>query len=110
MHEEVENSRLYTDAQRQNVLHNLHAMAKNVARLRNGSTASTASNLREALKIRLSILNDNVQGCGGLRADHATRTHARARVVAHKWPCRTCAHRAPMRIGPRPRVGLPPAA
>jgi len=58
----VENSRLYTDAQRQNVLHNLHAMAKNVARLRNGSTASTASNLREALKIRLSILNDNVQG------------------------------------------------
>jgi len=62
MHEEVVASRLYSDSQRQHVLYNLHAMAKNVARLRNGSTPSTATNLKEALKIRLSILNDNVQG------------------------------------------------
>ena len=62
MHEEVEQSRLYTDSQRQRVLSNLHAMAKNVARLRNGSHTATAGNLREALRIRLSILSDNVHG------------------------------------------------
>ena len=62
MHDEVEQSRIYTDEQRQRVLANLHAMAKNVARLRNGTQAATATNLREALRIRLSILSDNVHG------------------------------------------------
>ena len=62
MHEEVAASRLYSDSQRQRVLSNLHAMAKNVARLRNGTAVQTASNLREALRIRLSILSDNVHG------------------------------------------------
>ena len=62
MREEVESSRLYSEEQRQRVLANLHAMAKSVARLRNGTTATTASNLREALRIRLSILSDNVHG------------------------------------------------
>ena len=37
-------------------------MTRNVERLQNGSSASSAGNLREALRIRLSILNDNVQG------------------------------------------------
>jgi len=58
----VEASRLYTEAQRSRVLANLHAMAKNVARLRNDTSAATAANLREALKIRLTILSDNVHG------------------------------------------------
>jgi hypothetical protein len=62
MHDEVESSRLYSDEQRQRVLANLHAMSKSVARLRNGTTDTTASNLREALRIRLSILSDNVHG------------------------------------------------
>ena len=62
MHEEVSSSRIYTAQQRERVLANLHAMSRSVARLRNGSSITTASNLREALRIRLSILNDNVQG------------------------------------------------
>ena len=62
MHSEVERSRLYSQEQRERVLANLHAMARSVARLRNGTQASTANNLREALRIRLTILNDNVQG------------------------------------------------
>jgi len=62
MHDEVSSSRVYTEEQRERVLANLHAMARNVARLRNGSSAVTTSNLKEALRIRLSILNDNVQG------------------------------------------------
>ena len=37
-------------------------MSKSVARLRNGTSDSTAVNLREALRIRLSILSDNVHG------------------------------------------------
>ena len=62
MHVEVENSRLFSDEQREKVLANLHAMAKSVARLRNGTSDATALNLREALRIRLSILSDNVHG------------------------------------------------
>ena len=63
MHEEVSASRIYSTEQRDRVLANLHAMSRSVARLRNGTTSSvTAGNLREALRIRLSILNDNVQG------------------------------------------------
>ena len=63
MKEEVETSLLYTESQRSRVLTNLHAMAKNVARLQNDTTsAPTANNLREALRIRLSILSDNVLG------------------------------------------------
>ena len=63
MKEEVETSLLYTESQRSRVLTNLHAMAKNVARLQNDTTsAPTANNLREALRIRLSILSDNVHG------------------------------------------------
>ena len=62
MHAEVEESRLYSESQRSRVLANLHAMAKSVARLRNGTSESTATNLREALRIRLSILSDNVHG------------------------------------------------
>jgi len=62
MHEEVSNSRIYSTQQRESVLANLHAMARSVARLRNGTTASSTNNLREALRIRLTILKDNVQG------------------------------------------------
>lgn len=62
MHEEVVTTRIYSAAQREQVLSNLHAMSRNVGRLRNGSQGTTANNLREALRIRLSILNDNVQG------------------------------------------------
>mmetsp|Transcript_17509 Transcript_17509/g.44882 ORF Transcript_17509/g.44882 Transcript_17509/m.44882 type:complete len:615 (+) Transcript_17509:62-1906(+) len=62
MHEEVANSRIYSSDQRERVLANLHAMSRSVARLQNGSSTVTANNLREALRIRLSILNDNVQG------------------------------------------------
>ena len=62
MHEEVAASRLFSEEQRKKVLDNLHAMAKSVARLRNGTTEATANNLREALRIRLSILSDNVHG------------------------------------------------
>ena len=63
MHDEVESTRVYSSTQREQVLANLHAMSRNVERLRNGTTSgATAENLREALRIRLSILNDNVQG------------------------------------------------
>ena len=62
MHEEVMKTRIYSARQREQVLSNLHAMTRNVGRLRNGSEGTTANNLREALRIRLSILNDNVQG------------------------------------------------
>lgn len=62
MHKEVASSRLYTEEQRERVLSNLHAMARSVARLRSGSSNTTATNLKEALRIRLTILNDNVQG------------------------------------------------
>uniref|UniRef100_A0A7S2GMN4 Endoplasmic reticulum vesicle transporter C-terminal domain-containing protein n=1 Tax=Haptolina brevifila TaxID=156173 RepID=A0A7S2GMN4_9EUKA len=62
MHDEVASSRIYSKEQRESVLSNLHAMARSVARMRNGSSAATTTNLREALRIRLSILNDNVQG------------------------------------------------
>jgi len=62
MHEEVSNSRIYSTQQRESVLANLHAMARSVARLRNGTSASSTNNLREALRIRLTILKDNVQG------------------------------------------------
>jgi len=62
MHEEVSSSRIYTAQQRERVLANLHAMSRSVARLRNGTSASSTNNLREALRIRLTILKDNVQG------------------------------------------------
>jgi hypothetical protein len=80
LHEEVEASRLYTEAQRSRVLANLHAMAKNVARLRNDTSAATAANLREALKIRLTILSDNVHGfisAADVRAARTPRTRER---------------------------------
>lgn len=62
MHEEVATTKVYSDAQREKVLANLHAMSRSVARLKNGTSDATASNLREALRIRLSILSDNVHG------------------------------------------------
>ncbi|KAL1504256.1 hypothetical protein AB1Y20_010665 [Prymnesium parvum] len=62
MRDEVARTRLYSAAQREQVLSNLHSMARNVARLQNGSIGSTTTNLKEALRIRLSILNDNVLG------------------------------------------------
>eukprot|EP00966_Prymnesium_polylepis_P136699 3158549-Prymnesium_polylepis.2 len=37
-------------------------MSRNVERLQNGTSGTTVANLKEALRIRLSILNDNVQG------------------------------------------------
>ena len=62
MREEIAQTRIYSATQREQVLSNLHSMLRNVERLQNGSSTTTASNLKEALRIRLSILNDNVQG------------------------------------------------
>lgn len=62
MREQVAKSRIYSSQQREQVLSNLHSMSRNVERLQNGSRGSSSSNLKEALRIRLSILNDNVQG------------------------------------------------
>ena len=62
MHQEVSNSRLFSSEHRERVLANLHAMSRSVARIRNGTSSTTTKNLREALRIRLTILNDNVKG------------------------------------------------
>ena len=62
IHAEVEASRVYTEEQRAHVLTNLHAVTRNVDRLHNETSATIVNNLREALRIRLSILNDNVMG------------------------------------------------
>ena len=60
---QVESSAIFSRDERGHVLNNLHAMAKNVARLTNGTANDkTAANLHEALRIRLSILEDNIQG------------------------------------------------
>lgn len=60
--DEVASSRIYSEAQREQVLSNLHSMTRNVERLQNGSSGTTKVNLKEALRIRLSILKDNVKG------------------------------------------------
>lgn len=64
LHEEITQSVLYSEEQRHNVLTNLHAMSRNINRLQDlgPSDNKTAANLREALRIRLSILQDNVAG------------------------------------------------
>jgi len=62
MRDEVTQTRVYSGTQREQVLSNLHAMSRNVERLQNGTSGTTVANLKEALRIRLSILNDNVQG------------------------------------------------
>ena len=63
LHERVSSSRLYSDEQRHHVLSNLHAMTRNLNRLTTiGNDTKTEANLQEALRIRLSILQDNVAG------------------------------------------------
>lgn len=63
MRQEVAESKVYTEAQREQVLSNLHAMGRSVERLSNETIAAgTAANLKDALRIRLSILSDNVRG------------------------------------------------
>lgn len=61
MHEQISGSELYSAEQRELVLSNLHAMSKNLQRLPSVE-ASAAANLHEALRIRLTILEDNVKG------------------------------------------------
>lgn len=64
LHEEISRSKLYSEEQRHHVLTNLHAMSRNLDRLQGLEVddQKTAGNLREALRIRLSILQDNVAG------------------------------------------------
>jgi len=62
MREEVAQTRVFSATQREQVLTNLHSMARNVERLQSNSSSTTVANLKEALRIRLSILNDNVLG------------------------------------------------
>jgi len=64
LHASITESQAYSDEQREQVLSNLHAMSRNLNRLQSmGPTEEkTAANLREALRIRLSILQDNVAG------------------------------------------------
>jgi hypothetical protein len=61
MHEHVLESRVYSDEQRSAVLANLHAMERNLDWLQQANNTKS-DNMKEALRIRLSILKDNVQG------------------------------------------------
>merc|ERR1740130_1524598 len=66
LHATIAESQVYSEEQREQVLSNLHAMSRNLDRLQSigpgVSEEKTAANLREALRIRLSILQDNVAG------------------------------------------------
>ena len=62
MHERVKASRFYSDEHRHLVFKNLHAMSRSLERLAGNESSTTASNLQEALRIRLSILRDHVHG------------------------------------------------
>jgi len=57
----VQASALFSEGQRAHVLDNLAAMRSNLGRIQTADNASQA-NLREAVSIRLAILDDNVQG------------------------------------------------
>tara|TARA_B100000513_G_scaffold101922_1_gene43658 strand:+ start:2711 stop:4441 length:1731 start_codon:yes stop_codon:yes gene_type:complete len=61
MHDQIAGSQIYSADQREVVLSNLHAMSKNLERLPTVE-GSAVANLHEALRIRLTILEDNVRG------------------------------------------------
>jgi len=60
---QVSESRLFSAAQRDHVLDNLSAMRSNLQRLGSAADEAAAANLKEAVRIRLAILGDNVKGC-----------------------------------------------
>lgn len=58
----VANTNLFNDAEKDFVLKNINAMHRNFERIANGTTDKVKNNLKEALRIRLSILSDNTKG------------------------------------------------